>query len=73
MEEMVEGYRSLAKQYDREDGLQHITDDYINSYKIQIDKMKDWMKRKEDQNYELMQKLASVKIYAVLLREGLER
>ena len=73
MEEMVEGYKSLAKQYDLEEGLQHITDDYINSYKIQIEKMKDWMKRKEDQNYELMQKLASVKIYAVLLREGLER
>ena len=70
---MVEGYKSLAKQYDREEGLQHITDDYINSYKIQIEKMKEWMKRKEDQNYELMQKLASVKIYAVLLREGLER
>ena len=53
--------------------LKSVPDEYLNSYRMQISYMKEWIKKKEDQNYDLMQKLASVKVYAVLLKEFLDK
>ena len=70
---MADGYRSLSQQYGSGKGLESIADDYINSFKMQINSMKEWLSRKEDQNFDLLQQLAKTKIYALKLKEFLDR
>ena len=57
---MADGYRSLSQQYGSGKGLESIADDYINSFKMQINSMKEWLSRKEDQNFDLLQQLAKM-------------
>ena len=69
---MSEQYREQAKRYDQEEGLDQITDDYINSFKKEVDDLQDLLDRKDSQVSELMHKVEGLKAYAEKLKADLE-
>ena len=69
---MSEQYREQAKRYDQEEGLDQITDDYINSFKKEVSDLQDLLDRKDSQVSELMHKVEGLKAYAESLKADLE-
>ena len=66
-------FREQAKKFDQEDGLGNLSDDYIDSYKREIENLKQLLEKKDQQVGELLSKNGGLRAYAGDLKEDLEK
>ena len=71
--QLSDAYRDQAQRYDRDDGLNKLTDDYIDSYKKQIENLNETLDVKDNQTAEYLSKLGQLKDYSSQLKSELER
>ena len=72
-DQLAEAYREQATRYDRDEALGKLSDDYIGSYKRQIDNLNETLDVKESQTAEYLTKLSQLKDYSSQLKAELER
>ena len=71
--DLSQQYREQAKRYDQENNIDRLTDDYVDSFKKQIDNLNQLLTKKEQQIAQLMDKNSSLKAYSNDLKEDLSK
>ena len=62
-----------ARRYDKDANLDTLTDDYINSFKREVENLKQLLEKKDQQVLELLYKNEQLKAYASELKNDLQK